>query len=59
MTKGSYSWECECGFRHGGNEAPEECPECQRIDSFIKVPNELLIDEEIDEELNDEELDYD
>ncbi|MEM3112806.1 MAG: hypothetical protein QXI33_00070 [Candidatus Pacearchaeota archaeon] len=60
MKKKFSSWECECGFRYDGKEAPDECPECQRIDSFMKIPDELMVEEaqnylEIEEEFGDME----
>ncbi len=41
MSYAGYVWECECGFIHYGEDAPEECPKCGRIERFTRLPEEL------------------
>lgn len=43
MAKG-FAWECECGHIEFGNYPPEECSQCQGIDSFLKVPEDEIED---------------
>lgn len=50
MSYAGFRWECECGHTAYGEEAPEECPKCNKIDSFIKLPEEI-VDERIGDEL--------
>lgn len=35
-------WKCECGGIEYGTYPPEECPQCQGLDSFIKVPEDEI-----------------
>ncbi|MFH1290149.1 MAG: hypothetical protein ABIH92_01955 [Nanoarchaeota archaeon] len=35
-------WECECGNVDYGEYPPQECAECQAIDSFVRVPEDLV-----------------
>jgi len=49
MAKPKIAWECQCGYKVYVKEPPEECPQCNEIDSFIKLPKELI------NELNEEE----
>ncbi|MBU0907603.1 MAG: hypothetical protein KKD18_05270 [Nanoarchaeota archaeon] len=44
MAKKGLAWECECGNIEFGTYPPEECTQCQAIDSFIKVPEDELED---------------
>ena len=37
-----FMWECECKHIEYGENPPEECPKCHKIDSFIKLPEEIV-----------------
>ncbi len=52
MTDAGYAWECECGYIEYGEDSPEECPKCHAIDSFLKIPEEI-VDERSDNELDE------
>jgi hypothetical protein len=41
----SFAWECKCGNVEHGENPPEECEQCWRLNSFNKMP------EGIEEEL--------
>lgn len=46
-------WECErCGHIKYADESPEECGKCHAIDSYIKVPEEIV--EEREKEMEEE-----
>ena len=49
-------WECECGHVESGGEAPSECSECLKLDSFMKLPEEIVKDRDgsIEEGFDDE-----
>lgn len=38
--KSGFVWECECGNIEYGQYPPEECKQCEALDSFIKVPED-------------------
>lgn len=42
MAKDAFMWECECGYTDFGQYPPEECPDCQGLDSFLKVPDDQV-----------------
>ncbi|MBU0467251.1 MAG: hypothetical protein KJ718_03750 [Nanoarchaeota archaeon] len=42
MTSKGFVWECECGNIEYGQYPPQECSGCQAIESFIKVPEEMV-----------------
>jgi len=41
MTPLGYMWECECGHTDYGQYPPQECSECQAIESFARVPEDM------------------
>ena len=43
-----FMWECMCGQLERGEEAPEECTDCGKLDQFMKVPEELVEQREKD-----------
>jgi len=48
MGYAGYVWECECGHTEYGNNASEECKKCGRINSFVKLPEEIIDEREQD-----------
>ncbi|MCK4553107.1 hypothetical protein KAT80_02800 [Candidatus Pacearchaeota archaeon] len=54
MSYTGYSWECECGHIEYGENPPEECKKCGKINSFAKLPEEIVDEREKNEweELN-------
>ena len=36
MSFAGFMWECSCGNAAYGENAPEECEKCHKIDNFIK-----------------------
>lgn len=48
MTYAGYMWQCQCTHITYGEEAPEECIKCGRMDSFIRLPEELAAEREKD-----------
>ncbi len=48
MSMAGFMWECKCGFVDYGEESPEECPDCLSLDSFTKLPEELIDEREKD-----------
>ncbi|MBU0761135.1 MAG: hypothetical protein KJ600_04290 [Nanoarchaeota archaeon] len=42
MSKDGFMWECECGNVEYGQYPPQECEECQAIESFAKVPEDMI-----------------
>ncbi len=46
MVRGEPIWECTCGHREHSEGAPEECVQCGQLDSFMKLPDELITPEE-------------
>ena len=46
MAPDGFLWECECGHVEYGKNPPAECGECLSIDSFMKVPDELVAERE-------------
>ena len=53
-TYTGFAWECSCGHLVYSEFEPEECLKCGALDSFIKLPEELLAEREkdFDEESN-------
>ena len=49
MGYAGYMWECECGNTAYGEDAPEECPKCNQINSFVKLPEEIAKERHEDE----------
>ena len=48
MSIAGFMWECKCGYVDCGEEEPEECPDCMGLDSFTKLPEELIDEREKD-----------
>lgn len=46
MVYVGFMWECECGHIEYGENPPEECPKCYKIDSFTKLPEEIVEERE-------------
>lgn len=42
MPKETFLWECECGHVEYGETPPQVCKECLSIETFDKVPKELI-----------------
>ena len=42
VKKKALVWECECGNIEYGSLPPEECSECSSLNSFLKVPDEMV-----------------
>jgi len=42
MTYAGFVWECSCGHVEYSEHPPEECPQCSTLDSFVKLPEEIL-----------------
>lgn len=42
MAYVGFVWECECGHLEYGEKSPEECPKCHKINSFTKLPEEIV-----------------
>ena len=51
-----FMWECECGETIEGEKPPQECPKCFKIDSFLKVPEEIAEERKRDKMEEMEEL---
>lgn len=52
MKRKDSVWECECGSIAYGLYPPQECPQCQAIDSFIKVPEDEIEEKEAENVLS-------
>jgi hypothetical protein len=52
MVHKGFVWECECGNIEYGEYPPQECSECEAIDSFIKVPEDLVEEREAENVLS-------
>lgn len=52
MTKGTFMWECKCGYTEYGAHPPDDCPECLRVGKFEKVPEELIEEREAERVLS-------
>ena len=48
MSIAGFMWECKCGYVDYGEESPEECPDCLSLESFTKLPEELIDEREKD-----------
>lgn len=48
MSIAGFMWECSCGNMAYGETPPEECSKCNKIDSFIKLPEEIVKEREKD-----------
>ena len=46
MAHAGFMWECACGHIEYGEEEPEECPKCGKVDNFIKMPEEIVEERE-------------
>ena len=53
MSIAGFMWECSCGNTVYGETPPEECDKCNKIDSFIKLPEEII--KEREQDLKEEE----
>lgn len=47
-----FMWQCSCGHVEYGDENPEECNRCGQMDSFVKLPEEIV--EERERELKED-----
>lgn len=50
-NKEVFVWECECGHREHVLDSPDECQKCLKLDSFMRLPHELSMEEDIAEDL--------
>lgn len=48
MDEIGFMWECKCGNTIYGEESPEECDKCFRLDSFVQLPEEIVAEREKD-----------
>ncbi|MEA3329776.1 MAG: hypothetical protein U9Q06_03450 [Nanoarchaeota archaeon] len=48
MAKTGFMFECSCGEVVYGEEAPEECPKCDSVGEFVKLPEEIVEEREKD-----------
>jgi len=39
-TFSGFEWNCVCGHKEYGEDAPEACPQCSAADSFEKTNRE-------------------
>lgn len=46
MAISGFMWECDCGRVDYGEYPPQECSKCNGIDSFLKVPEDLIEERE-------------
>lgn len=60
------AWECSCGHIVYEDESPDQCPSCNKVDSFVQLPEELrterensFLDDSFQEELLEEKLEAD
>lgn len=42
MRVSGFAWECSCGNMEYREDTPEECGKCGSLDSFLKMPEDLL-----------------
>lgn len=49
-----FMWECSCGNVVYADEEPEECEKCGKLDSFIKMPEEI-VEERMKEEAEEQQ----
>ncbi len=42
MEMTGFMWQCECGQIEYGEIPPEECSKCHKINSFTKLPEEII-----------------
>lgn len=49
------AWECSCGEVVYAEESPEECDKCGNLDSYLKMPEEIIKTRE--EEVKNEDVD--
>lgn len=54
MANSGLMWECSCGNVVYGEEEPEECGKCGRLNNFIKMPGEI-VEERMKEEVSEEQ----
>ena len=48
-----FMWQCSCGHVEYSDENPEECNQCGQMDSFVKLPEEIV--EEREKELREDD----
>lgn len=60
------AWECSCGHIVYEDESPDQCPSCNKVDSFVQLPEELrterensFLNDSFQEELLEEKLEED
>lgn len=46
MTPAGFMWECSCGFTDYSEEEIDECSQCGKVNSFIKMPEEIVEERE-------------
>ena len=46
MARIGFAWECSCGHIEYGEESPEECTTCSRLESFVRLPEEFIAERE-------------
>jgi len=56
MSFTGFAWECSCGHTEMREEMPEECFKCGSLDSFMKMPEEILKSREQDLIESDDEM---
>ncbi len=55
MASSGFMWECSCGHVEYGDEEPEECEKCGKLNSFIKMPEEI-VEERMKEEASEDNV---
>jgi len=48
MPVAGFAWECSCGYTELGEESPMECSKCFSMESFVRMPEEILREREKD-----------
>lgn len=58
MARIGFAWECSCGHVEYGEESPEECSSCNRLESFVRLPEEIIAEreKEMSSDLMEEDL---
>ena len=46
MAYAGYVWEFECGHTELGDNPPEGCEKCHRVNSFTQLPEEIADERE-------------
>lgn len=52
-TVAGFMWECSCGHLERAEDNPEECPKCNEIGCFTKLPEEMVAEREKDLAMED------